>query len=688
MMTSSLDSNLCGYRLVAELERGDRTVVYRAQPAERVDAQAETVVIKLLAAEYPTYEELLNFRHQYTIAKNLDLPGVVRVYSLETGDRGYALVMEDFGGVSLARYRQNACLPVVDVLEMAIQLADTLHALGRDRIVHKDIKPANILINPATKQVKLIDFGIATQLPHETQQWLSPNLLEGTLAYLAPEQTGRMNRGLDYRTDFYGLGLTLYELLTGKLPFVAEDPIDLIHAHLERVAVSVDGVNADVPSVVAQIVAKLMAKKAEDRYQSALGLKYDLELCLELWQTTGAVAEFELGARDVSDRFTIPERLYGRELAVQTLLKACDRVATGNNELVLVAGSSGIGKTALINELHKPITRQHGYFIAGKFDQFNRNIPLSGFVRAFRDLIGQLASESDRQLTDWRDLILVAVGEHGRVLIEVIPELERIIGTQPPVGELAGISAQQRFNWVFQKFVEVFTTAAHPLTIFLDDLQWADSASLESIELLMAGKGYLLILGAYRDNEVSPVHPLMLTIERLQQARKIVSTIALTPLNFDDTNRLVADTLHCPIDRSPPLTELIDLKTQGNPFFATQFLKALHQDGEIWFNPEGYWECEIASIQALALSDDIVEFMAAQLQKLPRTTQHLLELAACIGYKFDLETLAIVAQQSQLSVATALWHALQAGSILPTNHIYKFWQAQSPRKRIYSEIRR
>ncbi|WP_310484078.1 PAS domain S-box protein [Chamaesiphon sp. VAR_48_metabat_403] len=459
---------------------------------------------------------------------------------------------------------------------------------------------------------------------------------------------------------------------------MAEDPIDLIHAHLERVAVSIDGVNSDVPSVVAQIVAKLMAKNAEDRYQSALGLKFDLELCLELWQKTGTISEFELGARDLSDRFTIPERLYGRALEVQTLLAAGDRVAAGNNELVLVAGFSGIGKTALINELHKPITRQHGYFIAGKFDQFNRNIPLSGFIRAFRDLTGQLASESDSQLADWRDLILTAVGENGRVLIEVIPELERIIGTQPPVAELSGTAAQHRFNGIFQKFIAVFTTAAHPLTIFLDDLQWADSASLESIELLMAGKGYLLILGAYRDNEVSPVHLLMLTIERLQKARKIVSTIALTPLNFDDTNCLVADTLHCPIDRSQPLTELIDLKTQGNPFFATQFLKALHQDGEIWFNPAGYWECEIASIHALALSDDIVEFMATQLQKLPPATQHLLELAACIGDKFDLETLAIVSQQSQLSVATALWHALQAGSILPTNQIYKFWQAETP----------
>ena len=304
------------------------------------------------------------------------------------------------------------------------------------------------------------------------------------------------------------------------MPFEDEDPIDLIHAHLARVAVTIDRVNPDVPAVVAQIVAKLMAKKAEDRYQSAWGIEHDLERCLHQWETTGAMAGFELAQRDASDRFTIPERLYGREVAVKILLGAFDRVAAGGSELVLVAGSSGIGKTAVINEIHKPITREHGYFIKGKFDQFNRNLPLSGFVRAFGDAIAQLLSESEDRLATWRRNILAAVGANGGVLIEVIPELEQIIGAQPAVAELSGTAAQQRFSWVFQKFIEVFTTPEHPLTIFLDDLQWADAASLESIELLMAGKGYLLILGAYRDNEVSPSHLLMLTIDRLQQAQK------------------------------------------------------------------------------------------------------------------------------------------------------------------------
>ncbi|MDZ8108237.1 MAG: AAA family ATPase [Nostoc sp. DedQUE12a] len=347
--------------------------------------------------------------------------------------------------------------------------------------------------------------------------------------------------------------------------------------------------------MVGAIVTKLMSKNAEDRYQSAIGLKHDLEQCLTQWKESGVITEFALGQRDLSDRFLIGEKLYGRETEVQALLAAFDRVAVGNSELMLVAGFSGIGKTAVVNEVHKPIVRQRGYFIKGKFDQFNRNIPLWAFVQALRDLMGQLLSESDTQLAQWRTQILAAVRENGQVLIEVIPELEQIIGKHPPVVELSGSAAQNRFNLLFQKFIEVFTTAEHPLVIFLDDLQWADSASLQLIKLLMADNGYLLMLGAYRDNEVSPAHPFILTVEELKKTQVIVNTITLASLFFDDTNHLVADTLKCSQEIAQPLTELIDRKTKGNPFFTTQFLKALHEDGQIRFDRDRcYWECDIA----------------------------------------------------------------------------------------------
>jgi hypothetical protein len=539
--------------------------------------------------------------------------------------------MEDFGGISLREYTKTNPLSLLEVLKIAQQLSTILHELHQNRVIHKDIKPANILIHPETKQVKLIDFSIASLLPKQTPEIQNPNVLEGTLAYLAPEQTGRMNRGIDYRADFYSLGVTLYELLTGDLPFLADEPLELVHCHIAKTPLSPHQINQNIPHIISEIVLKLMAKNAEDRYQSALGLKPDLQQCLRQWQETGTIIEFELGQEDRSDRFLIPEKLYGREQEVKLLLEAFDRIANGTSEIMLVAGFSGIGKTAVVNEVHKPITRQKGYFIKGKFDQFNRNIPFSAFVQALRDLMGQLLSESDAVLAQWRTKILAALGENGEVLIEVIPELENVIGKQPSALELSGTAAQNRFNLLLQKFLEVFTTPEHPLVMFLDDLQWADSASLQLIKILMEEKSYLLLLGAYRDNEVSPVHPFMLTVEELKKTGKTVNTITLEPLKFCDTNQWVADTLHCATELARPLTELIDRKTQGNPFFITQFLKALHEDGYITFNHDrGYWESDLAQINARSLTDDVVEFMARQLQKLPSETQEILQLAACI----------------------------------------------------------
>ncbi|MEO0685005.1 MAG: serine/threonine-protein kinase PknK, partial [Cyanobacteria bacterium J06649_11] len=574
------------------------------------------------------------------------------------------------------KYIQQQPLKLSDTLAIAIQLADILKELHQHRVIHKDIKPANILIHPDSKQVKLIDFSIASLLLKETQEIQNPNVLEGTLAYLAPEQTGRMNRGIDYRSDFYALGVTLYELLTGRLPFVTDDPLELVHCHIAKIATPIHQVNTAVPSMVGAIVAKLMAKNAEDRYQSALGIKHDLQECLSQWKETGAITEFELGRRDLCDRFVIPEKLYGRKVEVQTLLDAFERVANGSSEMMLVAGFSGIGKTAVVNEVHKPITRQRGYFIKGKFDQFNRNIPFSAFVQAFRSLMGQLLSESDTQLQEWKAKILQAVGENGQVLIEVIPELERIIGSQPSVPELSGSAAQNRFNLLFQKFIAVFTTPEHPLVMFLDDLQWADSASLNLLKLLMAESetGYLLVLGAYRDNEVFPAHPLMLTLEDITKNQVQIHTLTLKPLTETHIHNLVADTLLCTIELAVPLGQLVYKKTQGNPFFATQFLQGLHEENCIEFNSiPGYWQCDLVHVCQLALTDNVVEFMVMRLQKLPEATQEVLKLAACIGNEFDLETLAIVCEKSKEDTADILWKALQEGFILPQSEVYKFY---------------
>ncbi len=721
--------HISGYSISEQIYLGAKTAVYRAIQT----ASQQPVVIKVLQTACPSYTDLAQFCHQYKITKSLPVPGVSRPLCLEPWQNSYALITEDFGGTSLHDYIAGAPLAIAETLAIALQMADILDGLCQHQIIHKDIKPANIIIELNSKRIQLIDFSIASVLPKETQGAQNPRGLEGTLAYLSPEQTGRMNRGIDYRTDFYGLGVTLYELLVGQVPFQSKDPMELVHCHIARTPAAPDNINPSLPPVLSAIVLKLMAKNAEDRYQSALGLKRDLEHCLIQWKDTETITDFELGQQDVSDRFLIPEKLYGRQSAVQTLLDAFSRISqpteeatisdtaksvedtylehtntkkanteknnteknnvekisakkirSGNAEVLLVAGFSGIGKTAVINEVHKPITRQRGYFIKGKFDQFNRSVPLSAFVQALQNLVHQLLSESDQQLAQWRSKILSAIGDSAQILIDVLPDLESIIGPQPTVSELSGTAAQARFIRLFQQFIGVLATPDHPLVLFLDDLQWADAASLQLIQMLMGDTQYLLLLGAYRDNEVSPTHPFMLAVEALKEAEVTVSTIALAPLSFSEVNQLVADTLHWSTERSQSLSELIVHKTKGNPFFTTQFLKALYESGGINFNTEQRtWNCDLDQVTAMSLSNDVVAFMAQQLQKLSQPTQEMLKLAACIGNPFDLATLSIISDQSATEASKALWSALQEGLIVTSSESYALDLEQSTKDITY-----
>jgi predicted ATPase/serine phosphatase RsbU (regulator of sigma subunit)/tRNA A-37 threonylcarbamoyl transferase component Bud32 len=664
---------ISGYQILEKIYEGIRTVVYRGLR----ERDRQPVIVKIIQDEHPTLEQITNLRQEFIITQNLDCEGIVKTYKLENYHNSLALILEDFGGQSLYHFiKSNNKLSIIEVLKIAISLAEALIYLHQVPIIHKDIKPSNIIINPVTGKVKLTDFSIASRLELKNQAISNPSLLEGTLAYMSPEQTGRMNRAIDYRTDFYSLGVTFYEILTGKLPFTTTDPMELVYCHIAKQPVPPKDV-AEIPQAVSDIVMKLLAKNAEDRYQSAAGLKFDLETCLQQLQATGKIENFPIGQRDRGNHLLIPQKLYGRETELQTLLDAFGRVSLGATEMMLVSGYSGIGKTSIVNEVHKPIVAARGYFIAGKFDQFKRNIPYAALIQAFQELVRQLLTESSEQIAVWQEKILQALGTNGQLIIDVIPEVELIIGKQPEVPQLGSSESQNRFNRVFQQFIRVFCQPEHPLVIFLDDLQWADSASLKLIQLLVTDPDnkYLLTIGAYRDNEVSPVHPLIQTREKIQETETVVNNITIQALALDSVNQLIADTLNASVnsDQIKVFSELLFNKTQGNPFFLTQLLKTLYSENLLVYQVDAdRWEWDIQQIQAIGIADfNIVELVARNLRKLPETTQKALKLAACIGNQFNLEVLSIVNEESNLATAAHLWEAMQAGLILPLSENYK-----------------
>ena len=645
------------------LQEGTKSLIYRGVRVE----DGCPVVIKSLGPEQCTTRNVEQLKHEYAIAQQLNLPETVQALAL-VFDRGLPyLILEDFGGRSLDQLLHQFRGPAA-FLGIALQIVNALAQIHQRHIIHKDIKPQNIIIHPDCKQVKIGDFGLAAFLPYESQVFSSSNRIEGSLPYLPPEQTGRMNRGIDQRSDLYSLGITFYEMLTGQLPFQGNDPLEWIHCHIAKTPTAPSAINPAIPQVLSNIILKLLAKVAEDRYQSAVGLQADLERCLHSWNTTGTISSFAIAEQDVSDRLQIPQKLYGREPEITQLLTLFNQVMTGGKpELILISGYSGVGKSSLVNELHKPIVQTRGLFISGKFDQYKRDVPYSTIVQAFQGLVRQLLTEPEEQLVVWRDRIQAAVGNNGRLITDVIPEVELITGKQPSIPVLGSAESQNRFNLVFQNFIGAFARVNHPLAIFLDDMQWADSATLNFIQTILTNSHlrFLCFLLAYRDNEVDVSHPFSLMVEKLRQQGIRPTEIMLSPLDLACVNQLISDTLHCSLEQSESLSQLVLHKTSGNPFFVNEFLKTLYQENLLTFNSsERTWSWNVQQIEAKGFTDNVVNLMVERMQKLSSESRQLVSLASCIGNQFDSKTLAIVVEQSSDSITHALREAVLRGLIV------------------------
>jgi len=664
---------LAGYQINTEISKSSNSTVFRGT---REDDNLP-VVVKLLNREYPSEKELFAYIREYEIMQKIGGGCIAKPYALEQFNNGLAIVMEDIGGESVSNIIKSRKLWMREKILLAIRMAQSLTQIHQQRIIHKDVNPTNFIWNTATGQVKIIDFSVSTQLTREASRYEGLNNLEGTISYISPEQTGRINRPIDYRTDLYSLGITYYEIFTGQLPFKGEDESEIVYSHIAKKPLPPNQINPEIPAAISDIILKLISKMPEERYQTALCLKKDLEFCLQCLESGKAIKGFKPGKEEIVDRFDIPHKLYGREEETAILIDGFEKAAAGHCVFLLVSGYSGVGKTSLINEIRKPVTGKKGYFASGKFSQLITNTPYSAFVHAFQELIRQLLSEPQSRLDEWKQRLLDELENNGQVIVDIIPELERIIGPQPKLIELNSTEAQNRFQMVFRKFITAIAGIDNPLVIFLDDMQWSDASTLNLLKYLLGPDKlqYVMLIGAYRDNEVQAGHPLMQMLDELGNSQNdlIYRQIILKPMEIDTINQMISETLHCSPSTSISLARLIWQKTKGNAFFVNQLLNSLYLDGAFTFIPEkGQWEYDQEKVEAAEISDNVVDLLVRGIQLLPADTIDALKLASCIGNQFDLATLLHITHKPVAELGEDLWVAIEKEFIVPLNSNYRF----------------
>lgn len=669
------------FELLEKLHDNRQTRVYRAR---RID-DGRAVILKILGDDHPQPESLPRHRREYQLLQQLEQAGgVIKALDLIDINGSLTIITEDIGAESLDRILKQTNLSLQQSLELAIAIARALSEIHRAQIIHKDINPANVVWNRTNGDVRIIDFGIASQLAQETQGFLNPGQLEGTLAYTAPEQTGRINRPLDYRADLYSLGVTLYELFAGTRPFTDREGIELIHAHIALPAIPPHQVHPRVPPMVSRIIMRLIEKVADDRYQSADGVLHDLQLCLSAHRSLGSIPEFLLSEGDAPTHFQLPQKLYGRSEEAAAILAACANASEGQASLLLVLGPPGVGKSALVREVYKPLTERQGNFILGKFDQYQRDVPFSAWTQAFQELCNLLLQEDEVVLGRWRERILGSIGTLGRVLTDVIPSIELIIGPQPEVPQLDGDKAQNRLNYIFGNFIKAICQPEHPLVVFIDDWQWADAGSLALLRFILSGGAeHLLLIGAYRDSEVDSTHPLHAALADVARSGCPIESIKLDNLRPEHVAQLVDDTLgeHA---ECAGLADLLYTKTHGNAFFLTQLLTDLHESGALHFNRnKRRWQCDREKIQEAEISGNVIDLMAKRIRNLPTSTQHAILKAACLSDRFRLGTLARLLGEPPYIVANYLEPALHEGILLPIGSAYRYAQQKDNRSPVH-----
>ena len=682
--------SLKGYTILECICEGANSRVYRAL----TEADGKPVIVKIPAHDHLSSQKVAKIRREFKIESELHGMGVVAPLALELFRNSYALVLEDFGGVSLDHILQQKIppspplikegredFPIYRTLDLGFilgifqKVADILGAIHQKGVIHKDIKPAHIIVNSKTGETKLTDFCIASLFAGERQEIINPELIEGTLAYMAPEQTGRMSRGVDHRADLYALGISMYEVLTGTLPFQTADPLELIHSHIATMPDPPAGRNPEIPTVVSDIILKLLAKNVEDRYRSGFGLSYDLCQCQAGYNDNHGLESFTLGQHDIPTFLQFSDALYGRELERSKLVQALDRTSYGKTRLALVYGGPGIGKSALVAEVRHLVTASKGYYAVGKFDQLQKDIPYFAISKAFEDLIKQLLIEGEARLKAWRNILLDAVGGNGRIIIDLIPLTELLIGPQPTVEVLPPGQTRNRFNLVLTDFVRALAKKDRPLVLFLDDLQWADSASLQLLETFLSEPALdnLLLIGAYRENEVDFSHPLRQILKRMEQQNQQPGLIEVGPMSDQGLRHMLADLLATDQTEVAPLAKVVMTKTRGNPFFARQFLKVLEREEILAYDPvAGKWHWDVGRIERADITDNVVEFMCGRIKELPAETQQGVKAAAAIGNRFRVSLLAPLLDLSVPDVNALLWDAVREGLLIPVGEAYKY----------------